>query len=294
MSYSPNVAKLISGLPPVNEEPKKVGRLLQEAGKLTVAEASRVLQAQKTENLRFGEIALNLGLINEIDLQQALSQQFSIPGFAPDDAHFSADLVAAYQPVGSQIEQLRALRGQLMLRWFSNGHKALVISGIDAGDGASYLAANLAVVFSQLGVRTLLIDADLRRPRQHALFNLGDRPGLSDFLAGRSDSAVTARIPAFPQLTVLTAGAVPQNSAELLARPAAALQLGGMSKEYDVVLIDTAAAADGADGVMLAARTGGALLVLRQDHTRLAAAAAFQADLESSGAVLVGTVLNQH
>ena len=294
MSYSPNVTQLKGDLPPVNEEPKKVGHLLREAGKLTIADAGRVLQAQKMENLRFGEIAIKLGFINELDLQQALSQQFSIPSIAPDDAHFSVDLVAAYRPAGSQIEQLRAMRGQLMLRWFSKGHKALVVAGIDAGDGASYLAANLAVVFSQLGERTLLIDADLRRPRQHALFNLGNRPGLSDFLAGRCDASVAARIPAFPRLAVLTAGAVPPNSAELLARPTTPPQLEALSRNYDVVLIDTAAAADGADGAMLAARIGGALLVLRQDHTRLAAAAAFRADLESNGAVLVGAVLNQH
>lgn len=200
MSYSPNVTQLKGDLPPVSEESKKVGHLLREAGKLTIADAGRVLEAQKTENLRFGEIAIRLGFINELDLRQALSQQFSIPIIAPDDAHFSADLVAAYRPAGSQIEQLRTMRGQLMLRWFSKGNRALVVAGIDAGDGASYLAANLAVVFSQLGERTLLIDADLRRPRQHTLFNLGNRPGLSDFLAGRCDASVAARIPAFPGL----------------------------------------------------------------------------------------------
>lgn len=294
MSYSPNVAKFTSGLSPVNEEPKKLGHLLQEAGKLTIVDMDRVLQVQKTENLRFGEIALKLGVINELDLHQALARQFSIPSVAPDDACLSAELVAAYQPAGSQIEQLRAMRGQLMLRWFSKGHKALVIAGIDAGDGASYLAANLAVVFSQLGERTLLIDADLRRPRQHTVFNLGNRPGLSDFLAGRIDSSAATRISAFPRLAVLTAGAVPPNSVELLARPATAPQLEALTRNYDVVLIDTTAAADGADGAMLAARIGGALMVLRQDHTRLAAAAAYRNNLENSGAVLVGTVLNQH
>src|SRR3569833_2581934 len=112
MSYSPNVAKFTSGLSPVNEEPKKLGHLLQEAGKLTIVDMDRVLQVQKTENLRFGEIALKLGVINELDLHQALARQFSIPSVAPDDACLSAELVAAYPPAGSQIEQLRAGRGR--------------------------------------------------------------------------------------------------------------------------------------------------------------------------------------
>lgn len=287
-----NAAKFIGGMSAVNEEPN-VGRLLLDAGKLTVADAERVLHVQKTENLRFGEAALKLGVITETDLQHALSHQFAYPYLAPGEGNFSPELIAAYQPFGSQVEKLRALRSQLMLRWFSNGHKTLTIAGINAGDGASYLAANLAVVFSQLGERTLLIDADLRRPRQHVLFNLGNRPGLSDLLVGRANISAVARIPAFLNLSVLTAGAVPPNPAELLSRAATPIQLEDMSQYYDVILIDTSAADASSDAAMVAARTGAALLVLRQDHTQLAAAAAFQANLASAGAVLIGTVLNQ-
>ena len=287
-----NAAKFIGGMSAVNEEPN-VGRLLLDAGKLTVADAERVLHVQKTENLRFGEAALKLGVITETDLQHALSHQFAYPNLAPGEGKFSPELIAAYQPFGSQVEKLRALRSQLMLRWFSNGHKTLTIAGINAGDGASYLAANLAVVFSQLGERTLLIDADLRRPRQHVLFNLGNRPGLSDLLVGRANISAVARIPAFLNLSVLTAGAVPPNPAELLSRAATPIQLEYMSQYYDVILIDTSAAYASSDAAMVAARTGAALLVLRQDHTQLAAAAAFQANLASAGAVLIGTVLNQ-
>lgn len=292
MAYYPNAAKFIGGLSAVNEEPN-VGRLLLDAGKLTAADAERVLHVQKTENLRFGEAALKLGVITETDLQQALSQQFAYPYLSSGEGNFSPELIAAYQPFGSQVEKLRALRSQLMLRWFSNGHKTLTIAGINAGDGASYLAANLAVVFSQLGERTLLIDADLRRPRQHVLFNLGNRPGLSDLLVGRANISAVARIPAFLNLSVLTAGAVPPNPAELLSRAATPIQLEDMSQYYDVILIDTSAADASSDAAMVAARTGAALLVLRQDHTQLAAAAAFQANLASAGAVLIGTVLNQ-
>lgn len=292
MPYYPKAAKLIGGLSQVNEE-HNVGGLLLDAGKLTVADAERVMLLQKAEKLRFGEAAIKLGLITEADLQRALSYQFAYPYLSPGEGHFSPELIAAYQPFGGQVEQLRALRSQLMLRWFSAGHKTLTIAGIDAGDGVSYLAANLAVVFSQLGERTLLIDADLRRPRQHVLFNLGNRPGLSDMLVGRANMSAVTRIPAFFNLSVLTAGAVPPNPAELLSRAATPIKLEDLAAHYDVILIDTSAAHGSADAVMVAARTGAALLVLRQDHTQLAAAAAFQANLASAGAVLIGTVLNQ-
>lgn len=293
MSLIQNVAQFTGGPPPVGEQPR-LGALLQEAGKLSVADAEQVSTWQKTENLRFGETALKLGLINEADLQQALARQFSYHYLAPGEGSFSRELIAAYEPFGIQAEALRALRSQLMLRWFSTGRKSLAIAGIHAGDGASYLAANLAIAFSQLGERTLLIDADLRRPRQHALFNLGNRAGLSDLLAKRASSAAAVvHLASIPGLAVLTAGAVPPNPGELLSRAALPIQLDMLAQDFDVILIDTSAVEGSADAAMVAARSQGALLVLRQDHTQLAAAAAFQANLTSAGAALVGTVLNQ-
>lgn len=293
MSLIQNVAQFTGAPQPIEEQPT-VGGLLQEAGKLTDADVEHVSRTQKTGNLRFGETALKLGLINEADLQQALARQFSYHYLAPGEGSFSRELIAVYQPFGSQAEALRALRSQLMLRWFSNGHKSLVVAGIHAGDGASYLAANLAIAFSQLGERTLLIDADLRQPRQHVLFNLGNRAGLSDLLAKRASSAAAVvHLASIPHLAVLTAGAVPPNPGELLSRAALPIQLDMLSQDFDVILIDTSAADASADAAMVAARSQGALLVLRQDHTQLAAATAFQANLTSSGAVLVGTVLNQ-
>lgn len=293
MSLIQNVAQFTGGPPPVDTHPT-LGGLLQEAGKLTDADAELVSSRQKAEKLRFGETALKLGLITEADLQQALARQFSYHYLAPGEGSFSRELVAVYQPFGLQAEKLRALRSQLMLRWFSNGHKALAITGIHAGDGASYLAANLAIVFSQLGQRTLLIDADLRRPRQHALFNLGNRAGLSDVLVKRASSmAAIVHLASIPNLAVLTAGAVPPNPGELLSGAALPSQLDALGQEFDVILLDTPVAEGSADAVAVAVRSQGALLVLRQDRTQLSAASAFQSELTSAGAALIGTVLNQ-
>src|SRR5258706_15677072 len=89
--------------------------------------------------------------------------------------------VVAYEPFHPRAEELRALRTQLLMRWSNAGarHRALAIASPGAREGRSYVAANLAVVFSQLGERTLLVDADLRTPRQHRIFNVPDRIGLS-------------------------------------------------------------------------------------------------------------------
>ena len=104
----------------------------------------------------------------------------------PGQGNYSEELVAAYQPFSQQVEALRALRSQLMMRWFNETNKSLAVVTANAGEGGSYLASNLAVMFSQLGERTLLIDANMRNPRQHIIFNLKENRGLSDILAGRA------------------------------------------------------------------------------------------------------------
>jgi chain length determinant protein tyrosine kinase EpsG len=273
---------------------QRIGKLLLDAGKLTPEDAEKALRLQKDKGLRFGEAAKQLGFITDADIQQALGRQFDYPYLQPGEANFSPELVAAYSPFSSQVEALRGLRTQLMLRWFADGHKALAIVGSSAGEGASYTAANLAVVFSQLGERTLLIDADLRTPRQHDIFKLRNRHGLSDALAGKTGLEAIERIPAFVDLSVLPAGTTVPNPQELLGRPALVELLGRLGAHYDVILLDTSPGAMGADAQTVTARAGGALMVARKNYTRLNAAAALKEQLATAGAEVVGTVLNEY
>ncbi|MEG1055163.1 MAG: polysaccharide biosynthesis tyrosine autokinase, partial [Janthinobacterium sp.] len=204
---------------------------------------------------------------------------------------FSSELVAAYQPFSPQMEILRAVRSQLMLRWFSLGRKALVVASVDSGDGASLFAANLAVVFSQLGERTLLVDANLRKPRQHEIFALEERQGLSDVLAGRAQQDAISVIDSFVDLSVLGAGTLPPNPQELLSRTAFGALNTQLEERYDVVLYDVASVSSGSDAFVMGARVGGVLLVVRKNKTRLADIDAMREQLQRSGAEVVGSVL---
>lgn len=269
-----------------------IGKLLLEAGKLKPQDAERVLRAQKEYNLRFGEAALKLGLITEEDIQQVLAVQFNYPYLSADEGGFGRELVAAYQPFSEEVEALRALRTQLLLRWFGQGHRALSIVGTKGGEGASYLAANLAVVFSQLGEKTLLIDADLRRPRQHKLFNLGDSgKGLSDVLAGRAGVEAIKPIKAFISLSVLSAGTQAPNPGELLSRTAFGGLIADLAKQFDVILVDTHSASQPADFQSVATCAGAALLVTRRHTTRIAEINAVKEIAVSAGVAVVGAVV---
>ena len=274
---------------------RSIGALLMDAGRITPEAAERILKLQKDKNLRFGEAAVELGLLTEDDIQHVLSQQYDYPYLMPGDECVSEEVVAAFKPFSPVVEQLRALRSQLMLRWFDAevGHKVLAVVSAGRAEGRSFTAANLAVVFSQLGERTLLIDADLRNPRQHNLFRLENKLGLSSLLAGRAELAeATIRIPGLIDLSVLPAGATPPNPQELLARPVFNALMATAAGKYDIVVVDTPAGTDTADSQTIAARTRGAVVIARKDVSSAPAMKTFVSSLQHGGVAVIGTVLN--
>ena len=181
-----------------------------------------------------------------------------------------------------------------MLRWFDTDadRRGLAIVSAGKGEGRSYIAANLAIVFSQLGERTLLVDADMRSPRQHQLFNLGQNSGLSDMLAGRAGSEAIVGISAMQDLSVLPAGTLPPNPQELLARHDFSRLLQTLSADYSFIIIDTPPASRCADAHTVAVRAGAALMVARQNHSSMPKMAQLTQGLREYGVTLVGSVLN--
>lgn len=273
-----------------------IGALLVEEGKLTPREVERVLERQRKEQTRFGEAAVRLGLISEDDVRYALAKQFDMPHFTPAAEGPSRELVAAFAPFHPRTEEIRALRTQLLIRWYNpdNGRKSLVIASPEGGEGRSYIAANLAIVFSQLGARTLLVDADLRNPRQHLIFALPEGQGLSTILSGRSEHKVTFPVPGMSRLSVLPAGPLPPNPQELLSRPAFASFMKDLQAVYDVIIIDTPPARRYADVQSVTYRAGDALVVTRKDHTSVATTQKVIRELAATGARVVGTVVNAY
>jgi chain length determinant protein tyrosine kinase EpsG len=278
----------------IKPEDTSIGQLLQEMGKINVLDVAHILSLQKAEGLQFGEAAIKLGLITEADIRQVLSMQFDYPYRQTGQGTFSQELAAVYQPFSPQVEALRVLRSQLVVRWFTERATTLAVVGAQAGDGSTYIAANLAVVFSQLGEKTLLIDANLRTPRQRQIFNLQEKRGLSDILAGRANQNAIVRIETFMGLSVLGAGTIPPNPQELLSRPIFNELLAYTTDHYDVVIIDTSPAAESADFQAIVARAGGALMVSRKNHTKVSDLTRLRDQIRSSGAQVVGAVLNDY
>lgn len=265
--------------------------ILLDTGKIRTSDLERIVTLQKQKGIHFSDAVKELGLASDDDIRKALSDQFDFPFLAASEEVFSRELVAAYQPFSPPVDALRTVRGQLMLRWHSDIHKTLALASPSRGEGRSYVAANLAIVFSQLGERTLLIDADLRQPRQHKLFKLQGDYGLSDVLAEHIDLVtVVKQVPTFHDLSILPAGSVPPNPTELISRGLKKC-LDQLQIQYDVILIDTPSSGQGVDVQIIASYCAGVLLLARQHSTRMSDLALLNESLQDTGSQCLGSVL---
>ncbi|MBP8309700.1 MAG: polysaccharide biosynthesis tyrosine autokinase [Burkholderiaceae bacterium] len=277
--------------------PAAIGDLLVESGHITPDQLERVLHEQKRRRRRFGELTVKLGFAPQGAVDGALARQFGYPTARSSSGSRLPDgLVTAQSPNLPFAESMRAMRGQLLQRWFTGapGQSAMAVASVDQGDGKSFICANLAVVFAQLGESTLVIDADLRRPTQQTIFGLRNRMGLSGVLSGRAGLSEVRRMRSLPNLSILPAGAMPPNPQELLSRGTFRRVLKEMSAHFDVILIDTPAAQIASDVHVVSQRAGAALLVARKDHTRAPELNRLASSLSGTGAQVLGSTLNDH
>ncbi len=188
------------------------------------------------------------------------------------------------------------MRTQLLIRWYNPdaGRRTLAIVSPGCREGRSYVAANLAIAFSQLGARTILVDADMRNSRQHRIFGLPESQGLSSLLSGRSEHKSTFPVPGMTRLSVLPAGPLPPNPQELLTRPAFTALMKELQSHYDVVIIDSPPAKKYADTQSIAYRAGDVLMVARKDHTSVNSTSKAVKELAGTGARVVGTIVNSY
>lgn len=293
MEQSSNVVSVSPGSSPASQGDRLLGAILVRAGRLSPGDAKKILWLQHEKGLMFGEAAIQLGLLNQADIEFALQQQFNYPVLRQGDSALSDELFAAYAASGKDVEALRALRSQLTMRWFDGPERnALAIVSGERKEGRTFLAGNLAVMFSLLGMRTLLVDTDLRNPAQHALFGVENRVGLSAVLSGRAGSEAIKRIPGLPDLSVLPSGIVPPNPLELLAQPRFVRVLNEIRPQFDAILMDTPAASLCVDAQTIAIRAGAALIVARRNKARMWRLRGVSDNVTQAHTVVLGTVLN--
>ena len=276
---------------------RSIGAIISETRNLSAEQVEQILAHQRDKGIRFGEAAIALGFASTDDVLFALAQQFHYP-YAPEERRkISPELVTLNQPFSLQAESFRAIRSQMMMRVFveSDGPRpALAVVSPNTGDGKTYFAANLAVALAQLGGRTLLVDADMRGPRQHEVFSLSNNAGLSGILSGRAESQVVQQVAGVPSLFVLPVGITPPNPVELVERPAFGLLMRELSSKFDHVIVDTPALLYGSDATVIAARCGSAIVIARRNESRVGALQDLVAMLSGTPAKLAGVIMNDY
>jgi polysaccharide biosynthesis transport protein len=205
------------------------------------------------------------------------------------------ELVAQHLPKSQMSEAFRALRTALLLSQAGHPPQVILVTSALPREGKTTAAANLAVTLAQLGDRTLLIDADLRKPGVGRLLNLNGNKyaGLSSYLAGVSSlDLVTVQHPAIPNLSAIPTGPLPPNPADLLSSHRFADALTELRTKFKFIVIDTPPVMAATDAVILSVKADGVLMVVRSGETPKEAFSRTRDLLMSVKCRLLGVVLN--
>jgi polysaccharide biosynthesis transport protein len=202
-------------------------------------------------------------------------------------------LITAKQPRSPVSEAFRSLRTNLQFASIDAPIKTLLITSPSPEDGKSTIVTNLANVIAQSGFRSVVVDADLRRPKIHRLLQLSNRMGLSDeFIRPQNSLNGSVQSTEFNNLYAMTSGSLPPNPSELMGSDKMLEILSVLKNEYDLVLLDTPPALVVTDANVLATRVDGVLLVIRPTVTKRAAVKHVIEQLRQVNANIVGVVFN--
>ncbi|HYL64303.1 MAG TPA: polysaccharide biosynthesis tyrosine autokinase [Candidatus Methylomirabilis sp.] len=218
-----------------------------------------------------------------------------LQGVASNGHEKRIELVAQHLPKSQMSEAFRALRTSLLLSQPGHPPQVILVTSALPREGKTTAAANLAVTLAQLGDRTVLVDADLRKPGVGRLLGLGGNKyaGLSSYLAGVSTlDLVTVPHPAIPNLAAIPTGPLPPNPADLLSSQRLAEAITELRGKYKFIVIDSPPIMAATDAVILSVKADGVLLVVRSGDTPKEAFTRTRDLLNSVKCRMLGVVLN--
>ncbi|WP_293369526.1 CpsD/CapB family tyrosine-protein kinase [Nevskia sp.] len=253
---------------------------------------AKIEHAARVLDISFSEAAISTGFATEEDVAYAVQSLNQVFQPVAPRAKPVPELSLLRDPFDGRNERIQALRTELLLRHdgLSRANMVALLSPC-AGEGRSRLSAELAIAFSQLGHPTLLVDADLRNPRQHALFGADNESGLSQAIAKRT-IPTTQAVEGLPHLSLLTAGPTPLNPLELLSDGHFERLIREWRHGYEFVVIDTAPVGRYSDGLAVATLAGRVLAISRANRTPYKDQKEMMRRLTVTRAMVLGAVIN--
>lgn len=270
---------------------KDIGRLINYLVKdrgVSEADLQRIVELQRARDFSFSEAAAYLGIASTLSF--GLANQSEALNISETQGSVPRELLFFKDPSHRISEQIRTLRAELIRRQPDKLHNCVAVVSGNRSDGRSSMAASLALACAQLDQPTLLVDADLRSPVQHRLFELQRGPGLADTLDVGTAPVVSA-VKNSPHLHVLTAGKAVTNPQELLCSRVFTDLLQSWRVNYRHVIVDTSAFEIGADAIAVAAAVGATVPLARIGHSSLPDSADLLKQLRRAMVPMLGSVV---
>jgi capsular exopolysaccharide synthesis family protein len=281
--------------------------------RLSAAAVDRITETMHNSGQSFTQSAVNLAFVTDEDIELAsawlagsapetkagliesairkLSSQRQVIVRPGDSVKPGPQLLVARDSNNPRSEMIRSLRTELLLRNQTGRANVVCVVSPSPEEGRSQLSAELAIAFAQLGRRTLLVDADLRKPSQHRLFPAGNEEGLGDSLM-KAGKPRPYRVDGLPQMSLLTTGTIPSNPLELISSGRLERLLTDWRNENEFVVIDTPPAKGFADALAIATLAGRVLVVARAKRTSYKDTREMLRKLATTRAQVLGAALN--
>jgi succinoglycan biosynthesis transport protein ExoP len=203
-------------------------------------------------------------------------------------------LISSQDPFDPTSEAYRMIRSNIQFMSIDRPVKSIMVTSAGPGEGKSTTAANLGLIMAQAGLKTIIVDTDLRRPVQHLIFRVPNAGGLTDLVRlPELEVNYHLRHTGIENLQVITCGTLPPNPAELLGAQRMGQLLACLSEMADVVIYDSPPAAAVTDAAVLSTRMDGVVLVIEAGQTRHDVARQAVTNLQQAGAHILGGVLNR-
>ncbi|MDD5766888.1 MAG: polysaccharide biosynthesis tyrosine autokinase, partial [Candidatus Marinimicrobia bacterium] len=254
-----------------------------------------------------------LGIIPYVDIENIKSQLLEkITTEVPDEIlQMQARLVSHYNPKSTMAEAFRGLRTNVHFGLLDKGYKSVMITSSVAGEGKTTISVNLAVSLAQIGLNTLLVETDLRKPRVSKLFGIDKEPGLTDVILRKepldgvirtmsdlmmgtmaTDTFRTDNIPGIEYLNILTCGRIERNPSEIIASKLMDTVISELKERYDIILFDSAPVIQATDSTVLGSKVDTVILTYYQGKISRGTLRRSKNQLEMLKSDILGVVIN--
>ncbi len=213
------------------------------------------------------------------------------PGKAVTE-HLEKCLISNLKPKDPMVEAYRTLRSNMQFANVDQPRKSVLVSSPGPGDGKTVTAANLGIIFSMLGHKVLIVDADLRKPKQHKLFGLKQSPGLTEALVENLKPEKVIQDCGMDNLKIITSGKTPPNPAEILSSQKMTQFIAKLEGMADLVIYDSPPLALVTDAIILVSKLRSLLFVLRHQATNRFQAEEVLERVRKAKGEMIGAVLN--